>query len=63
MVHLETATASTTEIQEAQSKLKRIKSLIHKCTKELDHCVALRLLARGDDPFQWWKRHRRPYRC
>ena len=55
-LNLKTATASTTEIQEAQSKLKRSKSLIHKCTKELDHYVALPLLARGDDPFQWWKK-------
>ena len=51
-LNLEIATASTTEIQEAQSKLKRSKSLIHKCTKELDHYVALPLRARGDDPFQ-----------
>ena len=55
-LNLETATASTIEIQEAQSKLKRSKSLIYKCTKELDHYVALSLLARGDDPFQWWKK-------
>ena len=51
-LNLKTATASTTEIQEAQSKLKRSKSLIHKCTKELYHYVVLSLLARGDDPFQ-----------
>ena len=43
-------------IQEAQSKLKRSKSLIHKCTKGLDHYVALPLPVRGDDPFQWWKK-------
>ena len=50
-LNMETATASTTEIQEAESKLKRSKSLIHKCTKELDHYVTLARLARGDDPF------------
>ena len=55
-LNLETATASTTEIQEAHSKLKRSKSLIHKCTKELDHYVALPLITRGGG-----KRHRRPY--
>lgn len=55
-LNLETSTTSTTEILEAHPKLKRSKSLIHKCTKELDHYVSLPLLARGDDPFQWWKR-------
>ena len=55
-LNLATATASTTEIQEAKSKLKMSKSLIHKCTKELDHYVALPLLTRSDDPFQWWKK-------
>ena len=54
-LNLETAIASTTEIQEAQSKLKRSKSLIHKCTKEHDHYIALPLFA-SDDPFQWWKK-------
>ena len=52
-LNLEIAIASTTNIQEAQSKLKRSKSIIHRCTKELDHYVALPLLAR----------HRRPYHC
>ena len=42
-LNLETTTASTTEMQEAQSKFKRSKSLIH--------YVALPLLARGDDLF------------
>ena len=55
-LNLETAIASKTDIREAQSKFRRSITLIHKCTKELDHYVALPLLARGDDPFQWWEK-------
>lgn len=58
-LEMETAnvTPSTAEKEiQAHHKLKRNKSFIRKCTKELDHYVALPLLARSDDPFQWWKK-------
>lgn len=49
-------TATTMEIKESQSNSKRSKFLMVTCTKELGHYVALQLLARGDDLFQWWKK-------
>lgn len=47
--------SNTVETQVAEPNFKRNKSLLLKCTRELDKYLNLPLLLRTDDPFKWWK--------